>query len=172
MAIRLTKTPAQPGLFLWVSITLLWGTVFFFTSAFMLGIASRQLSMGLFELPGSNLFRVYGFHIPVLLLFALMAMMVKNLLDPKGEKQMQRQRSVVEGRRERYFVSFAGSMATSFFFTALTATTFIWSSGFTGLRVDLPPAVIVTAAVFNIAAGLAASMFVGIVFMITKVGRK
>ncbi|MCF8216269.1 MAG: hypothetical protein K9I59_05790 [Chlorobium sp.] len=171
MASFLKKTPAAPGPAIWISVTLLWGTVFFFTSSWMLGVASGMLGTGYFRLSGGELFRVYGLHIPVLLIFALTAMMVKNLLDPQGRKQVERQKSVVQGKRERLFVSFAGSIATSFFFTGLTASTFLWSSGFTGISVDLPLSVIVVAAGFNILAGLAASLLVGIVFIAAKVGR-
>ena len=172
MASLLNKTPAAPGPAIWISVTLLWGTVFFFTSSWMLSLASGLLVQGAFAVSGGDLFRVYAFHVPVLLIFALAAMMVKNLLDPKGRKQVERQQSVVEGRREKLFVSFAGSIATSFFFTGLSASTYLWSSGLTGLRVNLPPKVILVAALFNIAAGLAASLLVGVVFIMAKVGRK
>ncbi|MBM3163555.1 MAG: hypothetical protein FJZ79_09690 [Chlorobi bacterium] len=172
MAALLQKTPAAPGPPIWISVTLLWGTVFFFTSSWMLSLATGMLREGSFTVSGGDLFRVYGFHLPVLVLFALLAMMVKNLIDPQGRKQVQRQQSVVEGKRERLFVSFAGSIATSFFFTGLTASTFLWSAAFTGLAVDLTPKVVALAALYNIAAGLAASLLVGVVFMIAKVGRK
>lgn len=172
MASLLKKTPAAPGPGIWISVTLLWGTVFFFTSSYMLGLAVGLMGTGDFRITGGELFRVYGFHIPVLIVFALVAMMVKNLLDPQGRKQVQRQQSVVEGNRERLFVSFAGSIATSFFFTGLTASTYLWSSGFTGIMVDLPLKIVAAAAVFNIGAGLVASMLVGVVFMVAKVGRK
>ncbi len=172
MAALLKKAPAKPGPAIWISVTLLWGTVFFFTSSWMLAAASRQLAQGFFGLSVAELLRVYGFHVPVLLVFALLAMMVKNLLDPDGSKQVSRQQSVVAGKREKLFVSFGGSLATSFFFTGLSASTFLWSSRFTGLVVDLTPKVVALAALYNIAAGLAASLLVGIVFMIAKVGRK
>ncbi|MBM3421908.1 MAG: hypothetical protein FJY09_01440 [Chlorobi bacterium] len=172
MASFLKKAPEAPGPAVWISVTLLWGTVFFFTSSLMLGISAGILGTGDFRVSGSEMFRVYLYHIPVLLVFALVAMMVKNLLDPQGRKQVQRQQSVVDGKRERLFVSFAGSIATSFFFTGLTASTYLWSAGFTAIPVNLPIPVVGVASGLNILAGLAASLLVGIVFIIARVGRK
>ncbi len=166
------KTPKPPGVGIWVSVTLLWGTVFFLTSIFMLKIAIGWLGQGLFNLSSNELFKVYGLHAVVLIVFALMAMGVKNLLEPGGRKQIQRWQNISEGKGEKLFISFAGSIATSFFFTGLTSTTIVVSSGILGFTVSIPLSVILVAALLNIGAGLAASMIVGLVFLIAKVGRK
>ncbi len=167
-----TKNPPPPGPLLWVSITLLWGSLFYFTSVFMLGLASSRLGEGAFDPSRAELFRVYGIHAGVLVVFAFAAMMVKRLFDPRSEQQVQRRVAIREGRGEKLFVSFAGSIATSFFFTGLTALTFMLSQGYTGRAVHFTLPVVLLAGLFNIAAGLGASLFVGLVFLVAKVGRK
>ena len=167
-----TTQKAPPGVFIWVSVTLLWGTLFFFSSVFMLNLASLRLGHAPFNPSQSELFSVYGIHASVLVLFALAAMMVKQVLDPGSRKQLQRWQNIEEGKGEKLFISFAGSLATSFFFTGLTAATFLASSRILGFTVDFTLQVVFLAALFNIAAGIAASVFVGIVFLVTGVGRK
>jgi len=44
------KNPEPPGVVIWVLVTLLWGTVFFLTSIFMLSYASMWLGQGVFDL--------------------------------------------------------------------------------------------------------------------------
>jgi hypothetical protein len=166
------KTQTPPGIAIWVSVTLLWGTVFYWTSVFMLQFASVRLGESFFHLSGSELLKGYGLHVVVLIIFALVAMMVKNLLEPGGQKQIQRWQNISEGKDNKLFVSFAGSLATSFFFTGLTAMTLIGSSRVYGFVVDLTLPVVLLAALFNIAAGLAASLIVGLVFFIAGVGKK
>ncbi len=172
MAVTTKKTPHPPGVAIWVLVTLLWGTVFYWTSIFMLQLASYQLQEGSFNPSGIEQREVYGIQVVVLILFALVAMMVKNMFEPGGQKQIARWQKISEGKGEKIFISFAGSLATSFFFTALTALTFLGSSAFLGFVVDLTVPVVLLAALFNIAAGIAASLIVGLVFLIAKVGRK
>ncbi|NMW19194.1 MAG: hypothetical protein HKK66_09255 [Chlorobiaceae bacterium] len=166
------KNPEPPGVVIWVMVTLLWGTVFFYTSVFMLRFATVLLGQGVFNPSRSVQFHVYGIHAVVLVVFALAAMLVKNMAEPGGQKQIQRWKSISEGKGEKLFISFAGSIATSFFFTGLTALTFLFSAGNLGFSVSLTYPVVLTAALFNIGAGLAASLIVGFVFLIAKVGRK
>ena len=172
MAVITKKTPNPPGVTIWVLVTLLWGTVFYWTSIIMLQLAAYQLQEGSFNPSGSEQREVYGIQVGVLILFALVAMMVKNMFEPGGQKQITRWQKISEGKGEKIFISFAGSLATSFFFTALTAVTFVVSSAFLGFVVDLTVSVVLLAALFNIAAGIAASMIVGLVFLIARVGRK
>ena len=166
------KNPEPPGVVIWVLVTLLWGTVFFCTSVFMLRYATVLLTQGAFNLSSSEIINVYGIHAGVLIVFALAAMMVKNMLEPGGQKQIQRWKNISEGKGEKQFISFAGSIATSFFFTGLTAVTFLVSAGILGFSVSLTLPVILTAALLNIGAGLTASLIVGLVFLIAKVGSK
>ncbi len=166
------KVPNPPGPGIWVSVTLLWGTVFYWTSIFMLQLASVMLGEGYFHPAKSEQLRVYGIQVVVLIVFALVAMLVRGRLDPGSTKQVQRWQNISEGQGEKIFVSFAGSLATSFFFTALTALTFLASSGFFGFMVAFTFPVVLLAGVFNVAAGIAASAIVGLIFLIAKVGRK
>jgi len=172
MAVPTKKSPTPPGVAIWVSVTLLWGTVFYWTSIFMLQLASFRLGEGPFNPSKNEQWQVYGIQVVVLILFGLVAMMVKNLFEPGGKKQIERWQNISEGKGEKLFISFAGSLATSFFFTTLTALTFLATSGFVGLAVRFTIPVVLLAALFNIAAGIAASLLVGLIFLIAKVGRK
>ena len=172
MESTMKKAPKPPGIAIWVLVTLLWGTVFYWTSIFMLQLASFLLQEGFFNPSGNELWQVYGIQVVVLILFALVAMLVKNMLEPGGQKQIERWQNISEGKGEKIFISFAGSLATSFFFTALTALVFLASSGFLGLEVVFTVPVVLLAALFNIAAGIAASLVVGLVFLIAQVGKK
>jgi hypothetical protein len=166
------KNPKPPGVAIWVLVTLLWGTVFFSTSIFMLRYATVLLGQGAFTPSRSEIINVYGIHAGVLIIFALAAMMVKNMVEPGSLKQIQRWKNISEGKGEKLFISFAGSIATSFFFTGLTAMSFLGSAGMFGFVVSLTLPVVLTAALLNIGAGLTASLIVGIVFLIARVGRK
>lgn len=166
------KTPVPPGVAIWVSVTLLWGTLFYWTSIYMLHLASIRLGEGYFCPSTSEQWSVYGIHVVVLIVFALVAMLVRGMLDPGSTKQVQRWQNISEGKGEKIFVSFAGSLATSFFFTGLTALTFLGSSGFLGFMVAFTFPVVLLAGVFNVAAGIAASLIVGLIFLIAKIGRK
>jgi len=166
------KTPTPPGVAIWVSVTLLWGTLFYWTSIYMLHLASIKLGEGYFCPSTSEQWSVYGIHVVVLIVFALVAMLVRGMLDPGSTKQVQRWQNISEGKGEKIFVSFAGSLATSFFFTGLTALTFLGSSGFLGFMVAFTFPVVLLAGVFNVAAGIAASLIVGLIFLIAKIGRK
>jgi hypothetical protein len=171
MASTSKKTPKPPGVAIWVSVTLLWGTVFYGTSVFMLKKASLWLGEGYFQPSNGELWRVYGMQVVVLIVFALVAMQVKNLLEPGGKKQIERWQKISEGKGEKIFVSFAGSIATSFFFTGLTAMTFFGSSRLLGFTVELTFPVVGGAALLNVAAGLGASLVVGLLFLIAEVVR-
>jgi hypothetical protein len=167
-----TKKSAPQSVWTWIIITLLWGSVFFFTSTWMLGKASAWLDAGGFQPDGSEPLTVYFMYAPVLIVIALVAMAVKNRLDPGSLKQLERQKAVKEGMRERYFVSFAGGIASSFLFTVLTAGAHLAAVPVTGASVRLNVATVAVAGVLNIAAGLGASLLVGMIFLVSGVGRK
>jgi uncharacterized membrane protein len=166
-----SKKPAPQSVWTWILITLLWGSVFFATSTWMLGQASAWLDPGGFRPDRSVSYTVYLLYVPVLLLIALVAMVVKNRLDPGSLRQVERQKQVREGRRERYFVSFAGSIATSFLFTVLTAAAHLVTAPLTGASVRLDVVTVIAASLMNIAAGLAASLLVGIIFFVSGIAR-
>jgi len=164
----LPKKPVAPSVWIWLAITLLWGTVFYATSTWMLKTAAQLLGEGTFNPGGSEGLTVYLLYVPVLVCVALVSMAVKNLIDPGSLKQIERQQAVAKGKRERFFVSFAGSIATSFIFTLSTAFIHMVAAPLTGSVVVLPAKTVLVAASMNIAAGLAASMLVGAVFMVTR----
>jgi hypothetical protein len=166
-----TKKSAPQSVWTWILITLLWGSVFFATSTWMLAQASNWLDAGEFRPDRSISFTVYLLYVPVLLLIALVAMAVKNRLDPGSLRQLERQKEVKAGRRERYFVSFAGSIATSFLFTVLTAGAHMITAPMIGAVVRLDVTTVIAAALMNIAAGLAASLFVGMIFIVSGIAR-
>lgn len=167
-----SKKSFPQSVWTWILITLLWGSVFFFTSTWMLGKASAWLDAGGFRPDRAETMSVYLLYAPVLIVIALMAKAVKNRLDPGSRKQLERQKAVREGKREHYFVSFAGSIATSFLFAVLTACAHLAAVPVTGAVIRLNVATVAVAGVLNIAAGLGASLFVGTIFLVSGVGRK
>ncbi len=168
MALQARKTASPPSIWTWLSITFLWGTVFFATSVVTLSFASSWLEQGFFNPAWSEIYSVYAVYFFVLLFIAVSAMLVKNKLDPHGERQTRRQQEVVAGKREMVFVSFAGSIATSFFFTVLTAVVFIASISLVDMTIDFTIPIVLVAAVLNITAGLSASLLVGLVLFVLK----
>jgi hypothetical protein len=166
-----SKKPAPESVWTWILITLLWGSVFFATSTWMLAQASAWLDTGGFRPDRSVSLTVYLLYAPVLVVIALVAMLVKNRLDPGSRRQIERQKAVRDGRRERYFVSFAGSIATSFLFTVLTAAAHMVTAPVTGAVVRLDVMTVVLAGLLNITAGLAASLFVGMIFIVSGIAR-
>lgn len=165
------KKTAPQSVWTWILITLLWGSVFFATSTWILSIVSAWFDGGAFSPDRAEALAVYAMYVPVLLVIALAAMAIKNRLDPGSLKQLERQKAVREGRRERLFVSFAGSIATSFLFTVLTAVFHSVTAPAIGPAVSFSVKVVLVAAGLNIAAGLAASLLVGIIFLVSGVGR-
>jgi hypothetical protein len=163
-----SKKPLPQSVWTWILITLLWGTVFFATSTWTLTKAVAMLGEGSFNPSRGEALTVYGVFVPMLLVIALVSMAIKNRLDPGSLKQLSRQKAVKEGSRERLFVSFAGSIATSFLFTILTACTHAAAAPLTGTIIKLGPSAVFAAALLNIAAGLAASLFVGTVFIVAR----
>jgi hypothetical protein len=168
MALAASKPQAPPTVWTWILVTMLWGTVFFGTSTFMLRQAVGLLKAGTFDPSFSEALRVYGLFIGVLLVVALGSMLIKNLIDPGSAAQTRRFQDVAAGRRERLFVSLAGSIATSFIFTVLAALTYAVAAPFLGAAVSLPVTVVAAAAGMNVGAGLAASLLVGIIFIVAK----
>ncbi len=172
MLLTAKKERRPPGPAIWITVTLLWGTVFFISSIFMLSAASGMLGQGFFNPTPAGALSVYCVHAAILVVFALAAMLLKNAVDPGSENQIRRWEAIDQGKGEKIFISFAGSIATSFFFTLLTAATFSIVSGMLGLIVQFTLPVVFLAALFNIAAGLAASLVVGIIFLAAKVGKR
>ncbi len=168
MLVHARQTAAPPSVWTWLAITFLWGTVFFATSIIMLKAAVFWLERGFFNPEWSEIYSVYAIYFFILLAIAFGAMMLKNRMDPEGEQQTRRQQDVLAGKREQVFVSLAASITTSFFFTVLTALTFIASRPLIDMTLTLPASVVVIASLLNIGAGLSVSLLVGFVIFLLK----
>jgi hypothetical protein len=172
MVLSAKKERRPPGPAIWISVTLLWGTVFFISSVFMLKVTSAMLRQGFFNPSLKGALNVYCVHAVILIVFALAAMLLKRAFEPGSESQIQRWQAIDEGKGEKIFISFAGSIATSFFFTLLTAVTFSVVSPMLGMIVEFTLPAVFLAGLFNIGAGLAASLVVGILFLLANVGKQ
>jgi len=164
------KTPSQ-SVWTWIVITLLWGSVFFATSTWILGIVSGWFDGGAFSPDRAEALRVYAMYVPALLVVALSAMVIQSRLDPDWQKQREREKAVRAGKREQLFVSFAASIATSSLFTLLTAAAHMVAAPVIGTAVSFSVKTVLVAAGLNIAAGLAASLFVGMIFLVFGVAK-
>ncbi len=163
-----SNTPARPPVWLWIAISLLWGSVFFATSTWMLGFAARLTGEGAFGPSASQAGTAYLIYLPMLVLVALATMAVRNRMDPEYRALEKRKAEVVAGRKERYFVSLASSIATSFLFTLLAASVHAKAAVLTGAAIELTPRLVLSGAALNIAAGLAVSMLVGVVIFVLR----
>lgn len=152
----------------WVWVTLMWGSIFHFTSIYALKLSSARSDGGMFNPTWPEILTVYGIFVVVMLATALVSRAINHKLDPTGEKRLRRQQAVAEGNREKLFVSFAGSLATSFGFGFLTAGTYLVASWLFGVGANFSLPVVVLASLGNVAAGLAGSVLVGIVFIALK----
>ncbi|NTV46604.1 MAG: hypothetical protein HGB11_08835 [Chlorobiales bacterium] len=152
----------------WILVTLMWGSIFHFTSIYALKLASGRVDGGTFDPSSGEMFTVYGLFTVVMLATAFIARFVNHRLDPTGEKRLRRQQAVAEGNREKLFVSFAGSLATSFGFGFLTAGTYLAGSWLFGVGANFTLPVVVIASLGNVAAGLIGSAVVGVIFLTLK----
>lgn len=132
-----------------------------FTLAALLSLPGK----GSFAVSAHDLWRVYGFHLPVLVVFMLAATTVKSL---SGPERFRADRAAAGHCRRR--TGKRGSVSLPGL--PLRLFSFLWSARFTGLGLELPVTVILTAAVFNILAGLLASLLVGVIFLVARVGRR
>jgi len=167
--LRQSERPqTRPHLWLWLTITLLWGTVFFGTSIIALNASVFINQRGFFNPSWDEIYMVYLPYLAFLVLFALLARAVNGLLDPEGRRQALRQQDVLAGKREKVFVSLGGSIVTSFLFTLATSAAFLLVPYYTYFILDLPLQVILFAALLNIAAGLLVSVVVGLVILLLR----
>ncbi len=149
---------------LWINVSLMWGTVFFITSIFMLKLAS-QTSF----LPNwTDSLKAYLFYVVMIVIVALGGYGVNKLYDPKGEKRAKRQAEVKSGMKEQVFVSLFGSIATGFGFCLLTALSFLCAKWAMSVSADFSMQDVLVAAIYNIAAGLGGSLFTGLIFVMLK----
>lgn len=128
----------------------------------------------LFSLPGKgsfavsahDLWRVYGFHLPVLVVFMLAATTVRSLFGPERFRADRAAAGRCRRRTgKRVSVSLPGLPLRLFSF--LCGAPGLQASG-----LNCPLRLSLTAAVFNILAGLLASLLVGVIFLVARVGRR
>jgi hypothetical protein len=148
---------------LWISVSLLWGTVFFFTSLYFLSMFSD----GAFSPSVADSAKAYLIYAVLIVIVALTGFAVNKLYDPTGEKRARRQSEVKSGQKEQIFVSLVGSLATGFGFCLVTVLAF-WLATFFGVAAAFNGQTILYAALANIGAGLGASLFTGGIFLILK----
>lgn len=154
---------------LWIGISLFWGTVLYATSIYMMNTAGQWLNAGTFVPPAVDLFHSFSIYTVFVVLLAVVARRINQQLDPTGEKRVQRQREVLQGKTERMFVSFVGSVASGFAFAVLTGLSFSAAALVFSSTVVPELRVVLSGSVGNMAAGIAGSAVVGIVLVILKV---
>ncbi len=149
---------------LWVNVSLIWGTVFFITSIFMLQLTNTMT----FSPDWSDSLRAYLFYVVMIIIVALGGYSINKLYDPKGEKRAKRQAEVKSGMKEQIFVSLIGSIATSFTFCLLTALSFLCAKWALNISADFSMQQVLVASIYNIGAGLGGSLFTGLIFSALK----
>ncbi|MFN3386666.1 MAG: hypothetical protein ACK42Y_08795 [Candidatus Thermochlorobacter sp.] len=149
---------------LWISVSFLWGTIFYISSIFVLHLTSEQLG-GNFHPEFSDSLKSYLFYALLIVAVALGGYAANRLYDPTGVKRQKRISSVTAGLKEQVFVSFLGSLATSFVFCLMTALAF-WGAHLTfGIAFDMPLRTILIGSLVNMLAGLLGSLLTGLVFL-------
>ncbi len=154
---------------LWIGVSLLWGTIFFLTSIFALGFVSEQRNgVSTFHPSIVDSIKAYSIYIVFVIGVAVSGFLFNRLYDPTGEKRNKRIADVTAGKKENYFVSFAGSLATGFVFGLLTALAFFLAQYLFGIAAEADVATVMLASLVNVGAGVAGSLATGIVFVVLK----
>jgi|YNPMSStandDraft_2_1061718.scaffolds.fasta_scaffold11724_2 Trk-type K+ transport system membrane component len=164
MSKSLAQQAAENKLSLWISVSLMWGTVFFITSIFMLKLAGSVA----FSPDWSDSLKAYLFYAVMIVIVALGGYGFNKLYDPTGEKRAKRQAEVKAGMKEQVFVSFAGSIATGFSFCLLTALSFLCAKWVMHVSAEFSLQQVLVASIYNIGAGLGGSLFTGLIFVALK----
>lgn len=164
MGKSLAQQAAENKPSLWVNVSLMWGTVFFITSIFMLKLASD----GTFSPDAFDALKAYPFYVLMVVAVALGGYGINKLYDPNGEKRAKRQAEVKAGLKEQIFVSFTGSVATGFGFCLLTALAFLFSHWALDVGATFNAKQALLASVYNVGAGVGGSLFTGTIFLVLK----
>ncbi|MCS6989918.1 MAG: hypothetical protein NZM06_10430 [Chloroherpetonaceae bacterium] len=164
MGKSLAQQAAENKPTLWVNVSLMWGTVFFITSIFMLKLATDAS----FSPDFLDALKAYPFYVAMVIAVALGGYGVNRLYDPKGEKRAKRQAEVKAGLKEQLFVSFTGSVATGFGFCLLTALAFLFAHWAFAVPASFDAKTIFLASLCNVGAGIGGSLFTGLVFVVLK----
>jgi len=164
MGKSLAQQAAENKPTLWINVSLMWGTVFFVTSIFMLQLATDAA----FSPEWLDALKAYSFYVVMVIGVALGGYAVNKLYDPTGEKRAKRQAEVKAGMKEQVFVSFAGSIATGFSFCLLTALSFLCAKWVMHVSAEFSLQQVLVASIYNIGAGLGGSLFTGLIFVALK----
>ncbi|MFQ3597389.1 MAG: hypothetical protein SNJ66_03520 [Chloroherpetonaceae bacterium] len=164
MGKSLAQQAAENKPSLWINVSLMWGTVFFMTSIFMLKLAGEMT----FSPDWSDSLKAYLFYAVMIVIVALGGYGINKLYDPKGEKRAKRQAEVKSGMKEQIFVSFIGSIATGFAFCLLTALSFLCAKWALNVSAEFSMQDVLVASIYNIGAGLGGSLFTGLIFTVLK----
>ncbi len=171
MTNNFTTSARENRVGLWISVSFLWGTIFYISSIFVLRLTSEQLG-GNFHPEFLDSLKSYLFYALLIIAVALGGYGVNRLYDPTGEKRQKRISSVTAGLKEQVFVSFLGSLATSFGFCLMTALAF-WAAHFTfGIAFEMSLGAILIGSLVNTLAGLLGSLLTGLVFLGLKLAGK
>lgn len=149
---------------LWISVSFLWGTIFYISSIFVLAFVSEQVG-GSFHPDLLDSIKSYMFYAVLIVAVALGSYAINKLYDPTGEKRQKRINEVSAGMKEQVFVSFLGSIATSFVFCLMTAVAF-WAAHWAfGVAFDMPLRTVLVGSVANVLPGILGSLATGLVFL-------
>jgi len=162
-----TTSARENRLSLWVSVSFLWGTIFYISSILILGVIS-DYSGGYFHPALSDSVKAYVFYALLIFVVAIGGYFGNKLYDPTGEKRQQRINAVTAGMREQVFVSFVGSIATSFVFGLMTALAFWFPHLTFNIAFDMPLHTVLIGSLANILAGIVGSLLTGLVFLVLK----
>lgn len=156
---------------LWVSVSFLWGTIFYISSIFVLSLTSERFG-GNFRPDLLDSVKSYLFYALLIVAVALGGYLANRLYDPTGEKRQKRISEVSAGLKEQVFVSFLGSLATSFVFCLMTALAF-WAAHLAfGVAFDMTLNAALIGSLVNMLAGVLGSMLTGLVFLGLKLAGK
>lgn len=156
---------------LWVGVSFLWGTIFYISSIFVLSLASERLG-GNFHPDFFDSVKSYFFYALLIVAVALGGYVGNRLYDPTGEKRQKRISAVSAGMKEQVFVSFLGSLATSFVFCLMTALAF-WAAHIVfDVAFEMSLNAVLVGSLINMLAGILGSMLTGLVFLGLKLAGK
>ncbi|MDW8465232.1 MAG: hypothetical protein RML35_03305 [Chloroherpetonaceae bacterium] len=91
-----TTSARENRISLWISVSFLWGTIFYISSIFVLTLVSEQCGSS-FHPDFLDSVKSYFFYAVLIVAVALGSYVVNKLYDPTGEKRQRRIREVSAG---------------------------------------------------------------------------
>jgi MFS family permease len=174
MTSNLSASARENKIIIWISASLFWGSVFYVTSIYALGFVSEQQNgVSMFHpsfYDGSKAYSIYAVFILAVAISGFL--FSRYFYDPTGEKRNKRIDDITAGKKENYLVSFVGSLATGFVFGVMTALAFMIAHQLFGVAAAFDFTTVMLASLLNVGAGLAGSIFTGVVFLVLKLTGK